>query len=215
MKESKRYDNPISSERFDPGERKSYAEEAIHTDEWDMREYEVGLGISMNELRGKKILDIGGSLAGFFARQASKKGLDIVTINPRDVSDPIAMYDKKAASESLVFPDAPTKDVRGMVQALPFEDNTFDYELAAGTVPLYLPQFESEYREMFKEVIRTLKPGGTAIFWPIKFAVRESPIFKRIVSEIQMQCLVQFEEATFREDRRSFRMKIIKPEFLF
>lgn len=210
-----KYKKPISSEKYNPEERIEHASGVPHTDQWDLPFYEETLGISMYELMGQKVLDIGGAPDGAFAREAIDMGIDVVTLNAKKNSG-AKQINNFGFESGFAGPDVPTKTVQGLAQQLPFQDNSFDCVISAGSIPLYLPRNEAEFRETFKEILRTLKPGGKGIFYPITEDLHSDPAFKKITAALKTECLIEFESVHFEGDPgRRYRMRLTKPEFLF
>ncbi len=207
----------IKQETFSPDERQKYVGESIHTDHISREYYEEALGISMSELAGKDVLDIGGAPQGVFASEATELGIKLVTLNPN-------IHPGHRGYLNLLWSDSGLETapaVGGIVQQLPFKNDAFDCEFAVGSVPGYLPQYESEYQRAFAEIIRTLRPGGIAMLFPIASQMREDQAFKKVTEELRQECLVEFEEVTGfspspGEDpsTKFFRMKLTKPEIL-
>ncbi|MDR3643053.1 MAG: class I SAM-dependent methyltransferase [Candidatus Doudnabacteria bacterium] len=161
-----------SSKRVEAGsipedERMIYANEAIHSDS-SLKDYERWMTINTDRFVGKKILDIGGMPNGKFARAAKTKGIDLVTLNP---------------SISEIAKERPIKGrnvIAGYVQNLPFQDETFDYEISYGAIPSHLAPVEKEYSDAFNEIFRTLKPGGQAYLVPVYGSVLKTEVFQKI-----------------------------------
>lgn len=162
----------------DKENRMDYAGSSVHSD-YDALNHKDNLGVSLEDLRGKKTLDIGGTINGTFAREAKEAGVDLITFNP--YSD-IGGYTWGLEA------------VKGLAQQMPFEKNTFDIELALGSVPVYLPNYESEYKNTFTEIIRTLKKGGRAIIFPVTGEMYTSEIFKTVIKELETAANFDFED---------------------
>lgn len=86
-----------------------------------LKEYTEQFNLDLDELRGKKVLDIGASFN--FQRQAKEEGIDVIALD--------AFGRKDANKENKAF-------VVGTGQFLPFNDNSFDVVLANNSVPLHL-----------------------------------------------------------------------------
>lgn len=106
---------------------------------------------SFDELKGKKILDMGSGRAEF-GLMAKKKGIDVICsdVNPE--------YQKKGIEQGL--------DYR-MIDALdiPLENNSFDLVLSHASVPIIFHKKE-QLISALKEVKRILKVGGEFRFGP-------------------------------------------------
>jgi len=125
--------------------------------------YKHYLGIDLDSLKGKTVLNIGGGPTGKFEKEARKKGVNMISISP-DYKWGVSDTMKKQG-----FLENQTTQVAARVQELPFPDETFDCELALYSVPMYLPPIEEEYIKYLKEITRTLKHGGTAYIYPGHF----------------------------------------------
>ncbi len=165
------------------GNRKGYVDDAVHTDA-GAEYYKHYLGVELDSLVGKKVLDIGGAPGGEFSRDAKASGVDIVTIN---ASEEQTMIENK-------YKSIKTPTAVAYAQELPFPDNTFDEELAFASVPGYLPKYESEYRATFSEMLRTVKPEGVIHIFPILGTIYDSNVFKQIIHDFENQAKFEFEK---------------------
>ncbi|MDD3156194.1 MAG: class I SAM-dependent methyltransferase [Candidatus Pacebacteria bacterium] len=106
---------------------------------------------NFDELKGKKVLEIGSGDAEF-GLTAKKNGVDIIC------SDIDSKYQKQAQSDGVDCV---------VVNALntPFEDNSFDTILSHGSVPIIFNQREHVINTL-KEMKRILKKGGEFRFGP-------------------------------------------------
>src|SRR5262249_49981067 len=144
-------------------DRRDFVDPWTHTDS-DREIYEESLGVDFRELHDKKVLDIGGEPGGYIAQEAKRQNIDMVNFNP---SVQHVSFTDRNMQESI-----PT--VQGLVQSLPFENKTFDIELAFASVPAYLPKFDSEYKTAFSEMLRVLKYNGKILIYPILQSLRDS-----------------------------------------
>lgn len=219
-----------NAEQFKPEDRLKTVEESPHFDDYDLESYEGVLGVTMEDLAGKVILDIGGAPRGIFAQKAAELGLKVVTLNPRTEKgeQPLTVSAlMRALSHAVERADGQeekeevdTTTVAGIAQQLPFKDGAFDYEFSAGAVPLYLPRDKEEYKKMFEEVLRTLKPGGKAIFGPIFQQQMDEPELKQVLEKLRLECFITTEEIPpelelFNNTNRCYRLILVKPEILF
>lgn len=177
-----------------------------------VKDYEELLGIRPESLRDRKILDIGAGFANF-AREARHYGAEVVSLEPQDPTDNLAM----TPEEKMEFKRALSRGeiVQGIVQNLPFEDESFDRVFAMVSVPLYLPRQESERTLAFDEMVRVLKPGGEVRIWPVELSGEHDwfvsdGIIKRLQSE---GYIVEFENRDQSSPREpiNYRMVIRKP----
>lgn len=104
----------------------------------------------LGSVAGKTLLDVGcgdGALAAELARRgALVTGLD---------TDPVMIAAARQRSESGA---TPLRLVEGRAEALPFEDNSFDYTVSVTTLC-----FVREARRATAEMARVLKPGGRLV----------------------------------------------------
>lgn len=154
--------------------KRKQAEEGAFMSDMGIDIYKQLLGINLEEMKGKLVLDIGSGIDEKFSKEAAKIGVKVVSMNPN--------LKYGALNKELKKKDWQKRSVAGRAQKMSFADNSFDYEVGLFSVPFYLPLEESEYKLFFDEVIRTLKPGGKAYIFPIfkneaKGAGRVSPDF--------------------------------------
>lgn len=203
----------IEPGEFDKTKRLKVSKETsiYHGDRMDFEYYEKVLGLSLEDLKGKRVLDIGGAPNGTFAKEATNHGVNVVTMNPNiDLGDRgFTVLDRMLGRDQVPNgPDVATKPVGGLAQELPFADNSFDIEISVGSVPVYLPRFESEYRDAFNEIVRTLKPGGKAFLFPIIEGMKGTPVFDSVVSGLE-GCTVEFVELPGFVQRDNYQPVII------
>jgi SAM-dependent methyltransferase len=162
--------------------------------------YEEDLNIKLEELIGKKVLDMGGMMGGDFADRAKEAGVDLIILDPQN---PYGMRGGK--------------NVTGIMQELPFADETFDIELSHGALP-YMPNYEQEYLALFTDILRTLKPEGKAVISPLTKVIKESEAFNRVLEDIRPFSTVTIEPMNTHKyspdkdgkPREFFRIIIIK-----
>src|SRR3972149_5182264 len=142
------------------------------------RDYEDMFGFSKKELKGKTVLDIGSSVNERFSQEARESGINVVSLNP-DMS----YWKARSKMKDFLKLKEPQRSVAGVVQELPFGDESFDIEVSAFAVPYYLLGHVQEYRRAIQEVIRTLKPGGKAYFYPIHASLYKSRSFSKILDD--------------------------------
>lgn len=109
-----------------------------------------GLVEYMNPMAGKKYLDVSCG-SGNYTIALYNQGLDIIGI---DISQEML---KKAQAKGPTIPW-----LQGDVQALPFEDNTFD-----GMYCIHAIHHYKDLELAFKEMYRVLAPGGTLIVFTL------------------------------------------------
>ena len=152
----------VNLNSFKESDRKDFEQGSQGNVDRNYGQYELFLGIDFKSMKGKRVLDIGGGVTGKMAKDASEKfGVDVVTMSPE--------YDPELVSKEAELTNSlQGKLIVGRAQEIPFEDNTFDFELALYSIPMYLPPVISEYEKSLREIIRTLKPAGKAHIFPVK-----------------------------------------------
>lgn len=111
------------------------------------------VSLSPDDLKGKKILDLGSGLHRTFAKNVNLiDGARVTSLEPRVAFE-------TADSTEL----APV--VAGMADEMPFDDNTFDLVISFTAIPMWLETPE-EIQAVFREIDRVLKPGGEARLYP-------------------------------------------------
>ncbi|HTE48876.1 MAG TPA: methyltransferase domain-containing protein [Candidatus Paceibacterota bacterium] len=168
------------------------AERGAHISDWGLARYQEVLGIDVAEMKGKLVLDIGSGKSEKFSKEAAKIGIKVVSMSPH-------LKNKDAALTDEFLQDWQKSSVAGKAQEMPFIDDTFDYEVALYSVPYYLPFNQEEYKIFFKEVIRTLKPGGSAYFAPIfkNKTIENDFVPRKFISEV----LKQFSDITYKIEK--------------
>lgn len=119
------------------------------------------LGITEHDL-GNLVLDLGSGVSELFARKAQKRGIGVVTVNPKLSKEQARTTSSEAMKEDASYE---RKAVAALAQALPFKDNCFDSVVSVYAVPYYLAP--SDLSTVFKEIVRVLKPGGKAFLSPV------------------------------------------------
>lgn len=152
-----------------------------------LESYLEDLGLDLSDLKGK-VLDLGSGRGENFSRQASIKGIEVISVNPMLVTtrerntrkDLIENYD---VPNNIVFPFENFKripdqkrSIAALAQDLPFQNESFNTIVSLYAVPLWLSQNSKSLMIVFKEIYRVLKPGGKAFLGPVG-----SPFLKRSV----------------------------------
>lgn len=113
---------------------------------------------------GSLVLDLGSGKSELFAREAQRKGINVVAVNPKLGEEKA----RKISSEEIKEDDSyERKAVAALAQALPFRDNCFDSVVSVVAVPSYVDP--NDLPTVFKEILRVLKPGGKAFLSPLSF----------------------------------------------
>ncbi|OGH20647.1 MAG: hypothetical protein A3D74_03500 [Candidatus Levybacteria bacterium RIFCSPHIGHO2_02_FULL_37_13] len=112
------------------------------------------VSLSLDDLKGKTVLDLGSGINRAFAAQANLAGnTKVVSLEPR------------AAFEQAIPHNDLAPLVAGMAYKLPFRNDSFDLAVSFTAIPMWL-KTEDEMRDSFQEIDRVLKPGGEARLYP-------------------------------------------------
>lgn len=143
------------------------------------------LDITTFDLMGQRILDIGSGVHRRFAREAASiLGAQVVSIDPVPTQDRInyqatdpdpdidrgaTIADPEEYELQALYDEEEGRLVRALATDLPFADDQFDVGLALYSVPFYLSRenYEEASAAVFTEIMRVLRPGGTAHIYPI------------------------------------------------
>lgn len=136
----------------------------------DFSQYLDILGISKEDL-GKRVLDLGSGLQEKFSRQASKLGIEVVSLNPKLAFDDYDLSREMARRAIEGLPPHQGLSVAAFATHLPFKDNSFDSVVSVNAIPSYLPR--EFYGEAFSEMTRILKSAGKAFLAPIIISSKE------------------------------------------
>jgi len=140
-------------------------------------EYEHYLNLDTTSLKGKRVLNIGSGLEGFFDKELAKQGAEVVSLSPYFAN---AGLGGKTMRESYgpSFRQKIWKSLRGSVplplplpgiaEDLPLEDESIDTVLALYSVPLY----SKDLKKMTSEILRVLSEGGEARLYPVSEKMR-------------------------------------------
>lgn len=121
--------------------------------------YLMDLGLDWDNLKGKKVLDIGAGLAGF-AHAGKKRGIDVVSLEaPTDLWSREGLYTKGVSF------------ILGNGKQLPFKNETFDMIVARSAIHS-LVEIQEDLDEVISEAKRVLKPGGEFRFGPGNIGIR-------------------------------------------
>ena len=123
----------------------------------ELAAYEAQLQFDREDLKGKKVLDLGAGPELKFAKELKESGIDadVISLSP-DFAD--EKYRKKAQRS---FPEG--KTITGVGQALPFQDESFD-KIFAFHVDEHLSQ--GAFFGVVAEMARVLRGGGEAKLGP-------------------------------------------------
>lgn len=179
-------------------ESKVYKIEVADTPQSDERGpaiYEYLLGVSLEEMSGKKVLNIGSGRKGLLEKELMKRKTSIITISPYFMAGDVGgeqmreAYTKRSIGDKLKkklgFDKGEIYPVASRVEeGIPLANNSLDYVLALYSVPLYLSADENVYLELIREVDRVLQEGGRASFFPIPEKQKED--FGKIFENLKL-----------------------------
>lgn len=161
-------------------------------------DYLYQLNLTEDELRDKKILDLGGPMNDIFAKEAEAKGIKVFTVNPKLIQQQYA-HETTTPTNNL----KPTgRAIAALAQNLPYPNETFDLVLAVESIPEYLKDNEEEYRKTFSEITRVLKSGGKAIINVSVFLNKKMlERYQKIFSEINKEYKVSYRFPSIEENK--------------
>lgn len=112
--------------------------------------YLADLGLHWDDLRGKRILDIGAGGAEF-ATAAERRGVEVVSLDSADAS---------AWEKQLIKIAKGTLFVIGKAELLPFADQSFDMVISHAAPPIIMTESKQVASAVINEAKRVLKSGG-------------------------------------------------------
>lgn len=123
-----------------------------------LKSYLRGLNLSPEELRDKKILDVG-SGSGRFAEEAKKAGIEnVYSFDPSLASGAVR---EKSGERGVT-----SKAVAGQAEEMPFADESFDLVVNNFSLPMW-SESPQAMRQAFAEELRVLRPGGELRLAPV------------------------------------------------
>jgi ubiquinone/menaquinone biosynthesis C-methylase UbiE len=164
---------------------KEYWENSFSNDSIDFHTQLRELGLSVESLKEKSVLDIGSGGARF-AEGAKDENINtkIISLDPK-YSLPKNLKLKITGGEDTTMKRVKEKQlpiVVGLAESLPFSDKSFDLVIANCSVPYYQPDKNLKAKSI-SEIIRVLKPGGEA---RITMVVKDDEdIIKDVVGKLQ------------------------------
>lgn len=135
-------------------------------------EYLADFGLKRKSLAGKRILDAGAGLRQFAADCGEVGIMDVWSV-ARDSVDWLMTKERMAQVEKLnsesewlaLWREVEKKSQAGLFQSLPYAGESFDLVLSHNGVTQAF-ELEAEMAGAFAEIVRVLKPGGEAYFFP-------------------------------------------------
>ena len=137
--------------------------------DFDLKRYRSIFNLSLENLRGKTILDIGCGRKETFSKEASEIGATVYSITPAygERGFPGWLARRRASKNYLFFEDPKwqKRSVAARVQQLPFKDESFDCVLSNFAFTIYVKEREEQFL-CVKEMVRVLKPAGLVMLHP-------------------------------------------------
>jgi ubiquinone/menaquinone biosynthesis C-methylase UbiE len=106
------------------------------------------MGIRIKELKGKRVLDLGGIIGGNTQLVFKENEVDIVPVN-------------------IDYLHSKHGGILALAQELPLSANSFDLVFSYSAIPAYLEHSLPEFKITLEEALRVLKSGCKAYFFPI------------------------------------------------
>ena len=146
--------------------RQDAEDESMQTDR-DAEEYLLHFNLNPEDLKGKKILDLGSSTFENFADYANQQGAEVFSVNPR-------LRYKHYRTNLQTTERNHGKVIAARAQQIPFANESFDLVLSHWCIPNWMPKqngeiIEEEAEIILQEICRVAKHGGKIIFYPIRF----------------------------------------------
>ena len=130
-----------------------------------LKEYRNLLGLSLKQLKGKNILDLGSGYLQSFARDLERRIPETkVTCLDASLKECDAWRRAKLNEKQT---EHKSKLVAGSFIKLPFKDASFDIIVSLFGTPFYLSSFVN-VKKSLEEIIRVLKSGGEARIFPFQ-----------------------------------------------
>lgn len=153
----------------------------------DISDYIRLLGINIEDLKGKSVLDIGASYGKFQKECKEKHGIDVIALDPSYVHN-------GELKKYLEFTENRKNKIAGINESLPFIQNSFDVVLCNFSSFFYIcdnyPNIKHRLKmaeQMFKEIFRVLKSRGEARIGGIPEIMYNRQIYESILKQIKKQ----------------------------
>lgn len=134
----------------------------------------------LSERLGGLVLDVGSGYEYFGRALSAQTSTRVVSLNPKLLDEPFRTDIAERWAEDPAANATARMSVAGLVQALPFKDNTFDSVVSLFSFPTIFdeqavkkghskpePLPPAEYAPSYQEIVRVLKPGGAAFLGPV------------------------------------------------
>jgi len=143
---------------------KEYWQESFSNDSIDFHTQLRELGLTVESLKDKSVLDIGSGGARFAEGVKDEKiNTNIISLDPK-YGSPENLKKKITAGEDNTMERIKEKRlsaVVGLAESLTFADESFDLVIANCSVPYYQPDKDLKEKSI-SEMIRVLRQGGEA-----------------------------------------------------
>ena len=148
-----------------------------------LKDYLRHLEISIDQLKDRTVLDIGSGKEGKFAREASKAGINVVSINPElAISKKLRTSINNRVKRFLgLIKEKPPVAVAAKDTGLPFPDEKFDVVISLFSVPHYLSNTDN-FAVGLKEMMRVTKKGGSIY---LKYKSRDDFLFENEIHKLE------------------------------
>ena len=133
------------------------AEEKSSITERGLEEYESSLKINRDNLKGKKVLDIGSGTMRF-AKEALEEGIQVYALDPY-------LKSEENINQSFMEKGGRKYATAARGQQLPYTNQQFDYIFSLYGL-MWVPNQE-DLELSVKEACRVLKPGGEIRIYPL------------------------------------------------
>lgn len=148
-------DENSKKENFSHLSPESSKQEKENQEEY-LENYLNAVGLTWEELKNKKVLDMGADL-GNFADKAKEKNIDAISLEKFPEI-------REEEERRTLAKKAPY--VRGDMEELPFNDNSFDIIISRAAPPVVACSNKEQVEKIIKEAKRVLSPGGKFHFGP-------------------------------------------------
>lgn len=148
-------------------------------------EYVERLGLELESLRHKVILDVG-SGQGQFAKDVKESGIEaeVYSLDPLFASkEKQEELGKQTRISGDIYKD--DKSVAGLGELLPFKDGSFDLVLANYSLPWHA-DLKEQIADFFSESLRVLKPGGEIRFGPYGISNESPDLAQFLASQLEV-----------------------------
>ncbi len=183
---------------FNQNENKNKNDSTVQQNERHPNLYEHFLGISIDELSGKKVLNIGSGRTGLLEKAMARKNVLVSTMSPSFANEGVSGEEMRNAYAQKPLLNTLRKKLKlknyqmdintiasKVEDGIPLADNSMDCILALYSVPLYL-ESDAEKETLISEIERVLSEKGKASLYPVP----ENQ--KKLFSELLEKNLIQF-----------------------